>query len=85
MGRLNGKVALVTGAAHGIGAAIARAFVDEGARHVCMSDIDDARGQDMAAALGGAACYARLDVREENDWSAVTASLLANSVRSTWS
>ena len=73
--RLVGKTALVTGAARGIGAAIARAFVAEGARYVCLTDIDDAPGQALTGELGDAARYERLDVREEADWQRVTATL----------
>ena len=65
MPRLAGKLCLVTGAARGIGAAIATAFVAEGAQ-VIVSDIDDAAGEKMAAAIG--ASYRHLDVREEADW-----------------
>jgi NAD(P)-dependent dehydrogenase (short-subunit alcohol dehydrogenase family) len=76
MPRLAGKVTLVTGAARGIGAAIARAFAAEGAHHVCLTDIDDERGRATAATLGQAAAYTRLDVREPSDWQRVTAQLL---------
>jgi NAD(P)-dependent dehydrogenase (short-subunit alcohol dehydrogenase family) len=67
MPRLEQKVALVTGAARGIGAAMAEAFVAEGA-FVLLTDIDDAAGARRAAALGASAAYRRLDVREEDDW-----------------
>lgn len=66
-GRLEGKVALVTGAARGTGEAIARRFVAEGAR-VVLTDVRDARGEAVAADLGEAARYRRLDVAEEADW-----------------
>ncbi len=67
MGRLRGKVALVTGAARGIGAAIASAFVSEGA-HVILSDIDDATGTALARELGTHAAYRSLDVASEQAW-----------------
>jgi NAD(P)-dependent dehydrogenase (short-subunit alcohol dehydrogenase family) len=67
MGRLQGKVALVTGAASGIGEAIASAFVAEGGI-VTVSDIADEAGKRKGQLLGPAARYARLDVRLEGDW-----------------
>lgn len=54
MGRLEQKVAIVTGAARGIGAAVARAFAAEGA-FVYVTDIDDAPGERVAHSLGAAA------------------------------
>ncbi len=76
MNRLRGKTALVTGAARGIGAAIARSFMAEGAR-VYLTDIADEAGLRTARELGAGAEYLHLDVREEPDWEAVSASLLA--------
>ncbi len=70
MNRLQGKIALVTGAAQGIGAAIARVFVAEGAT-IVLTDIRDAEGGALAASLGSAAHYERLDVREAADWDRV--------------
>jgi len=67
MGRLTGKTALVTGAAAGIGAAIAAAFVGEGAM-VCVTDINRMSGEDVARWLGRRAMFLRLDVRDEADW-----------------
>jgi NAD(P)-dependent dehydrogenase (short-subunit alcohol dehydrogenase family) len=64
---LNTKVALVSGAARGIGLAIAQAFVAEGAT-VWLSDIDVEAGERATAALGDTARFVRLDVREEADW-----------------
>ncbi|KAM3392400.1 hypothetical protein ACQJBY_013497 [Aegilops geniculata] len=65
--RLEGKVAIVTGGARAIGEAIVRAFVLQGAR-VVIADIDDAAGEALAAALGGACCtYVHCDVSVEAD------------------
>ena len=70
MPRRNGKIALVTGAAQGIGAAIARAFVAESAT-VVLTDLRDAQGSALATALGPAARYEHLDVRRVEDWERV--------------
>jgi NAD(P)-dependent dehydrogenase (short-subunit alcohol dehydrogenase family) len=74
--RLDGKVCLITGAARGIGAAIADAFVNEGAR-VILSDIDDVLGSIAATALGERASYRHLDVRVEAQWQELIDDLLA--------
>ena len=69
-GRLDGKVALVSGGASGIGAAHARVFAAEGAR-VVIGDIQEDKGQEVAAGVknnGGGAIFVRLDVTSENDW-----------------
>ena len=80
MSRLAGKVALVTGAARGIGAAIARAFVDNGA-FVYVTDIDDALGTALAGSLGARSAYAHLDVRSEADWQRASARVVAEQER----
>jgi 3alpha(or 20beta)-hydroxysteroid dehydrogenase len=67
MGRLAGKIAIVTGAARGTGEAIARRFVAEGAR-VWLGDLLDARGERVAAELGDAARYVPHDVTSEAQW-----------------
>ena len=72
--RLAGKVALVTGAARGIGAAIAKAFFDEGA-HVFVTDVDAEVGHATAAAIG--ATFEPLDVRDEAAWQAGIAAVVA--------
>ena len=66
--RLAGKQAVITGAARGIGLAVARAFADEGA-DVLLTDIDEAAGRPAAAALGQP--FLRLDVSREADWAAL--------------
>jgi 3alpha(or 20beta)-hydroxysteroid dehydrogenase len=70
VGRLAGKVALVTGAAGGQGAAAARRFVEEGAR-VVVADVNDEAGKAFADEIG--AHYRHLDVSEEGDWPAALA------------
>lgn len=76
MPRLSNKIALITGAARGIGEAIARAFVVEGA-HVVLSDIRDDLGGTVATSLAPRAEYHHLDVREESDWRRVVDDILA--------
>lgn len=70
MGRLDGKVALITGAARGQGAAAARRFVAEGSR-VVIADVLDEEGKQLADELGDAAQFRHLDVSEEDEWEAV--------------
>jgi 3alpha(or 20beta)-hydroxysteroid dehydrogenase len=72
MGRLDGKVALITGAARGQGAAEARLFVAEGAQ-VMLGDVLDNDGEIVAKALGDRAAYLRHDVTSESDWDAIVA------------
>jgi 3alpha(or 20beta)-hydroxysteroid dehydrogenase len=67
VGRLDGKVALITGAARGTGEATARRFAREGAR-LLLGDVLDERGAAVAKDLGRAAHYAHLDVTSEADW-----------------
>ena len=70
--RLEGKVAIITGSASGIGAASARLFAGEGAK-VCIADIDEEKGRRVAADItesGGDAFYKRLDITNEDDWAA---------------
>ncbi|WP_374144683.1 glucose 1-dehydrogenase [Sphingomonas sp.] len=79
-GRLHGKVALVTGAARGIGAAIVRAFAGEGAT-VWITDIDGEAGAALANEIGGTTRFLPLDVGEEGDWEEVMAALIARDHR----
>jgi 3alpha(or 20beta)-hydroxysteroid dehydrogenase len=69
MGRLEGKVALISGAARGQGAAEARLFVKEGAR-VVIGDVLDAQAGELVLELGEAAVDIHLDVTSESDWAA---------------
>jgi NAD(P)-dependent dehydrogenase (short-subunit alcohol dehydrogenase family) len=66
MGRLEGKVAVVTGGASGIGEGTVRLFAAEGAR-VLIADIQDARGEKLAEELGPATSYCHTDVAREDD------------------
>jgi 3alpha(or 20beta)-hydroxysteroid dehydrogenase len=70
MGKLDGKVALISGGARGQGAAEAETFVREGAR-VVFGDVRDEEGKTVEAAIrarGGDAVYVHLDVTSEADW-----------------
>ena len=73
MGRLDGKVAIVTGAARGTGEQTARLFVEEGAR-VVIADVLEEPAREVVDSLGDAAIFARLDVGSEQDWSSGVAS-----------
>ena len=67
MNRLDGKVALISGGARGIGAATAARMVEAGAR-VVIGDVLESRGAATAGDLGEAAVFARLDVTSQDDW-----------------
>ncbi len=70
MGKLDGKVALISGGARGQGAAEARLFAQEGGK-VVLADILDAQGHQVEAEineLGGDALYIHMDVTSESDW-----------------
>jgi NAD(P)-dependent dehydrogenase (short-subunit alcohol dehydrogenase family) len=76
--RLAARIALITGAAHGMGAVTARRFAREGATVVITDVLDDA-GRDVAAdivALGGRAEYVHLDVSSEAEWRSVMAGVI---------
>lgn len=74
MGRVADKVVIVTGAANGLGRAMAVALAREGARGVVLTDIDVAAGEAAAAELRKSGCdarFARHDVCSEADWAAI--------------
>lgn len=71
MNRLQDKIALITGAAQGIGEAIAQLFHQEGAT-VIITDIVDRKGQALAERLGDSATYLHLDVGNEEEWKTIT-------------
>jgi NAD(P)-dependent dehydrogenase (short-subunit alcohol dehydrogenase family) len=70
MGKLEGKVAVITGGAGGIGTAAVRLFCQEGAR-VVFADIDDAKGELLAKEVGEGAIFQRADVTSEAEISAL--------------
>ena len=70
MGRLAGKVAIITGAAQGMGEAHARLFIREGA-HVVLTDVNAAAGEALAAELGENALFVEHDVASASDWARV--------------
>ena len=78
--RLEGKVALITGAARGQGAAEARLFAQEGAK-VILADVSDPEGIAVAAEIaeaGGDAIYVHLDVTDESQWDAAVQSAVTS-------
>lgn len=70
MGRVSGKVAIVTGAASGMGRADAEALAREGAS-VVLTDVSISEGEAAAAAIGETACFMALDVTDEEAWRGV--------------
>jgi len=79
MGAVEGKVALVTGAASGIGRMTAEVLASEGAR-ITVADVNEAGGQETVARIqsrGGVAAFVRLDVTGEADWDSAIAATVA--------
>ncbi|EDY46674.2 LOW QUALITY PROTEIN: 3-alpha-(or 20-beta)-hydroxysteroid dehydrogenase, partial [Streptomyces sp. SPB074] len=72
MSRFGGEVALISGAAKGMGASHARAFAREGAR-VVLGDVDEEAGRALASELGGTAAFTRLDVTDPGSWDSALA------------
>ena len=77
MSRLNGKTALITGAARGIGLAFAAAYIREGAK-VVLADIDLEAAQNAADRLGQLACAVALDVTDQASIDACVAETIKN-------
>lgn len=72
MGKLTGKVAIITGAAQGMGEAHAISFVEAGAK-VILTDVNDKDGQALADSLGDDAIFIKQDVRDASIWQDVVA------------
>jgi len=72
VGRVDGKVALISGGARGMGASHARLLVEEGAK-VVIGDILDDEGKALADEIGEAARYVHLDVTQPEQWDAAVA------------
>jgi 3(or 17)beta-hydroxysteroid dehydrogenase len=81
-GRLQGKIALISGAASGIGWETAHLFAREGAE-VIVADIDANRGQKAAAKLGAKGYFVPLDVTQERSWSEALETVLRRNGGST--
>ncbi|MCH7321722.1 glucose 1-dehydrogenase [Solibacillus sp. MA9] len=72
MGRLDNKVAIITGSAQGMGAAHAKLFVEQGAK-VVLTDLNEEKGNAFAAELGENAIFVKQNVASEEDWATVVA------------
>lgn len=72
MARLEGKVAIITGSAQGMGAAHAKKFIEEGAK-VVLTDLNEEKGNAFAAELGENAIFVKQNVANEEDWKNVVA------------
>ncbi|AZV43345.1 3-alpha-hydroxysteroid dehydrogenase [Peribacillus asahii] len=72
MARLDGKIAIITGAAQGMGASHARKFIEKGAK-VVLTDLNDEKGSALAAELGENALFVKHNVTSADDWATVVA------------
>lgn len=77
MGRLDNKIAIITGAAKGLGEANSRLFVDEGAT-VIMTDVDVENGERVAKEIGHKATFYKQDVRDEDGWVSLIEKVMAD-------
>ena len=77
MDRLKDKVAIITGAAKGLGEANSRLFVSEGAT-VIMTDVDVENGERVAAEIGPKAIFYKQDVRDEDGWASLIKQVMAD-------
>ena len=76
MGRLDNKVAVVSGGANGIGRAVCSRFVEEGAK-VIIADVKEETGNEFVSEIGGAASFYKLDVRNKEEWAQLAAHTFA--------
>jgi 3(or 17)beta-hydroxysteroid dehydrogenase len=76
MGRVDGKIALVTGGASGIGLAAAALLAEEGAK-VVLTDLDESRAREAVKTLAERVRFHKLDVTHENEWISVTEAVVA--------
>ena len=76
MNRLDGKVALISGAARGIGAETAKLMIEAGAK-VAIGDVLDERGRETARSLGDGVLYHHLDVTSDESWQTMIAAMTA--------